>query len=63
MDTTLCNESEISVVDSTSKLISEKLLITVKDIEICANTDKQYQSLINKIGSAPNITIKYPDIK
>ena len=61
MDTTIRNELEISVVDSTSNLASEKLLITVKDIEIYANSDKQHQLLKNKIRSgnfAPNITFE-----
>ena len=48
------------------KLASEKLLTTVKDIEIYANNDKQYQLLINKIKSgnfASNITFEDPGIK
>ena len=48
------------------KLASEKLLTTVKDIEIYANNDKQYELLINKIKSgnfAPNITFEDPGIK
>ena len=31
-DATQCNELEISDIDSTAKLASEKLLITIKDI-------------------------------
>ena len=55
-----------SIEDSTSKLASEKLLTTVKDIEIYANNDKQYQLLINKIKSGnfvSNITFEDPGIK
>ena len=42
-DATLCNELGISVMDSIEKLASEKLLITIKDIEIYGNKDNQYQ--------------------
>lgn len=65
-DTTQCNELEISVMDSIEKLASEKLLITIKDIEIYGNRDNQYQLLINKIRSgnfASNITLEELNIK
>ena len=65
-DATQCNELEISVMDSIEKLASEKLLITIKDIEIYGNKDNQYQLLINKIRSgnfASNITFDELNIK
>ena len=65
-DATQCNELEISVMDSVEKLASEKLLITIKDIEIYGNRDNQYQLLINKIRSgnfASNITLEELNIK
>ena len=65
-DATHCNELEISVMDSIEKLASEKLLITIKDIEIYGNRDNQYQLLINKIRSgnfASNITLEELNIK
>ena len=66
IDALQCNELEISVIDSTAKLASEKLLISLKDIEIYGNKDNQYQLLMNKIRSgtfASNITFEDPIIK
>ena len=53
-------------MDSIEKLASEKLLTTIKDIEIYGNRDNQYQLLINKIRSgnfASNITLEELNIK
>ena len=63
-DATQCNELEISAIDSTAKLTSEKLWITIK--EIYGNRDNQYQLLMNKIRSgnlSSNIAFEDSDIK
>ena len=63
-DATQCNELEISAIDSTVKLTSEKLWITIK--EIYGNRGNQYQLLMNKIRSgnlSSNIAFEDSDIK